>query len=370
MLYQFFLKLGKIAPWLLLFIIPAFLLIYWINSSMLAAYSPRSTEEVTFVVAPLWDLMRLSQELENKKIVRNGVSIRWFGGLRKLQITAGEYSLSPGLKPRDVIDRLMKGERVKHGLTLTPCMTVDEVIKLIGQSALVSEKEAADSLHDAQLMINLGLRKPVPEGYLMAGSYDFSRPINPRQIVQTLVEGAKKKLEEAVPELNSRAAELGFTPYDILTLASIVEKESPTPELRPRLASVYHNRLRIGMPLQSDQALLYGMPNHHGEITQVEINQPGPYNTYLNTSLPPTPICSPEIDAIRAVLNPEDSDFLHISRLADGGLEFSATFKQHQEKMKRPPNPAITSPAPAAARGKKNNQADATIKDILEDNSK
>ena len=117
--------------------------------------------------------------------------------------------------------------------------------------------------------------------------------------------------------------------HQVLTLASIIEKEAAVPEERALISSVFHNRLRIEMPLAADATIIYGIPNFDGNLTRKHLKTPGPYNTYINKGLPPTPICSPGAASIKAALYPEDTDYLFYVSKNNGTHKFSKSYKEH-----------------------------------------
>ena len=193
-----------------------------------------------------------------------------------------------------------------------------------------------EAFRNKSLMARLQVPASVPEGYVIEGTYSFTRPVAPEKIVTTLVGKSIEKIQTEIKEWRTRPAELGFTPYQIITLASLIEKEAPKPEDRPKVSAVYHNRLRIGLQLQSDEALRYGFPDlRNKSITQQDINQPGPYNTYLNVGIPPTPICSPSLVSIRAALFPVDQEYLYFTKKSDNSIVYASTYKKHQENIQK-----------------------------------
>ena len=181
--------------------------------------------------------------------------------------------------------------------------------------------------------MKLSIPSLTPEGFIFPETYSFSRPVTAHEIVERIVEEGRKRLDERLKGWKERGQQLGFNPYQVLVLASIIEKETGKPEERGVISSVFHNRLRIAMPLQSDPTVIYGIQNFDGNLTKEHLKTPGPYNTYLNTGLPPTPICNPGLDAIKAAVYPEDTDYLYFVGKGDGSHQFSATYKEHQRAV-------------------------------------
>lgn len=311
---------------------------FWFDRNLLSPLEPESETSVVFEIKEGWNLKTISEGLEEAGLIRRWWSVYYLSRLKddenKLSITAGEYALSPDKTPQQILDILLSGETVQHKLVLPAGITVRQAAKLIGDADLVSEYQAFEALRDQQIMTRLGIPAYVPEGYLLEGRYSFRKPITAAQVVAKIATESKERLDQELEGWKSRASEIGFLPYEILVIASILEKESESITERKILSSLYHNRLRIGMPLQSDAVLRYNLAEDHGEITQEDISSPSPYNLYLNTGLPPTPICTPSIASIDAALYPDDTDFLYFLRRRDGSLDYSATFKEHEAKRK------------------------------------
>jgi UPF0755 protein len=137
------------------------------------------------------------------------------------------------------------------------------------------------------------------------------------------------------PSWRQRQAEQGMRLHEVVTLASIVEKETGSREEMPLIASVMLNRLRAGMPLQCDPTVIYGIEGFDGNLTREHLQRPGPYNTYLNHGLPPGPICNPGRDALRAVLYPADTAYLYFVSKNDGTHRFSSTLKEHNQAVEQ-----------------------------------
>ena len=148
-------------------------------------------------------------------------------------------------------------------------------------------------------------------------------------MVKRMVAEWKTQLDSKIPGWRERASELGFSTIQMMTLASIIEKETGDKNERAIISSVFHNRMRIGMPLQSDPTVIYGKKDFTGNLTKEDLKTPTPYNTYINTGLPPTPICNPGIESIKAALFPQDTDFLYFVARGNGTHQFSAMYKDH-----------------------------------------
>jgi UPF0755 protein len=280
--------------------------------------------------------MTISKKLKEKDLVRHWWSFYLLGQLsaqdKLTKVKWGEYPLSRGLSPREILNRLLQGDVVFHEVRVVPGSTLKDIAKLMAKTGLTTEREALAAFDDRGLIIKLHIPSVSFEGYLFPETYRFTRPQTHEHMITTMVEQGQKQVTE---EMNRRAGELGFTWHQVMTLASIVEKETGNPADRKKIASVFYNRYKIGMPLQSDPTVIYGIPNFNGNLTKEDLRTPSLYNTYVNTGLPPTPICSPSLEAIDATLYPEDTEFLYFVSRNNGSSQFSATYKEHLQAVRQ-----------------------------------
>jgi UPF0755 protein len=169
------------------------------------------------------------------------------------------------------------------------------------------------------------------EGYLFPDTYQFGRGISPSLIIDAMV----KRFWQMVGPLTDRAKETGMTMQEIVTLASIVEKETGQPSERPLIASVFLNRLKSGMRLESDPTVIYGLENFDGNLRKKDLVQRSPYNTYVIHGLTPGPICNPGLESIKAVIFPAKTDYLYFVSKNDGSHHFSRTLSEHNQAVER-----------------------------------
>ncbi|HET7621112.1 MAG TPA: endolytic transglycosylase MltG, partial [Gemmatimonadaceae bacterium] len=196
----------------------------------------------------------------------------------------------------------------------------------------VPEDSVRAAVRDSALRDELGITTPTLEGYLFPDTYIFSYGTQARAAVKELVRHFETVWQ---PEWNDRLRQLGMSRNEIVTLASIIEKEARLPEERPVISAVYHNRLRIGMPLQADPTVQYALGEHHERILYRDLEVESPYNTYRHTGLPPGPIASPGKASIEAALFPASVPYLYFVADSDGHHEFRSTFKEHREAKQR-----------------------------------
>jgi UPF0755 protein len=248
------------------------------------------------------------------------------------KVRAGEYTFPPGLTPAEVLDLLMKGDFATRRITIPEGWSLKEIAKVLAAQGLVNEQAFLAKATDASFVRSLNLPVATLEGYLYPDTYEIYKPKDEGEVLKKLVGRFQEVWDR---DFASQAAARGVTREEVVTLASIVEKETADKAERPLIASVFINRLRINMPLATDPTVIYGIPNFNGNLTKADLNRPGPYNTYQNIGLPPTPIANPGADAIRAVLNPAGTDYLYFVSKNDGTHYFSRTEAEHSEAVRK-----------------------------------
>lgn len=254
------------------------------------------------------------------------------GGLR-----AGEFLFRQDLTPAQVLDTLLHGEVVLHKITVPEGFSAKEIAKVVGASGLGVESEFLALTEDAAFAKSLGVPAPRLEGYLYPDTYSFAKNVGARGIATAMVARYKQAF---TPDLQSAAAARGLTEHQAVTLASIVEKETGDPSERGIIAGLYYNRLKIGMKLEADPTIIYGMEmmgTYRGNIRRADIRDPkNQYSTYVIKGLPPGPIASPGGDALRAVAYPTSHDWLFfVATGARGAHVFSKTYEEHVRAVKK-----------------------------------
>ena len=249
---------------------------------------------------------------------------------RKVQ--AGEYELNPGMTPAEILSKLLNGEVLFHPLTIPEGLTITQIADVVSQQGLTDRVEFLRLAKDRAFVASLGIKAETLEGYLYPDTYRFPRPIEAREVLVAMVE----QLRQVVgPDLLARMQELKMTIHEVLTLASVIEKETGAGDERPEISAVFHNRLKKHIPLQSDPTVIYGLPAFDGNLHKNDLSSPSPYNTYRVQGLPPGPIANPGIQAIRATLYPSDSRSLYFVSRNDGTHQFSATLIEHNKAVEK-----------------------------------
>ena len=245
---------------------------------------------------------------------------------------AGEYAVDQGLTPRQVLARRASGEVIQHRVTIIEGSTFRENRAVLAREDALEQRAAAMS--DADLMAAIGAPGVHPEGRFLPETYAYTKGMQDLEVLRRAYGAMQKALAEAWA---SRVPDLPLdTPDEMLVLASIVEKETGRADERERIAGVFTRRLKIGMRLQTDPTVIYGVgPTFDGNLTRVHLTTDTPYNTYTRGGLPPTPIAAPGRAALRAVAKPAEGEALYFVARGDGSHEFSATLAQHNAAVAR-----------------------------------
>ena len=240
---------------------------------------------------------------------------------------AGTYELGASRSPLQILSALVAGDVLRVRVTLPEGLTCEQSFTLLAEHLGVSIDSLRAVATDAGWLDSLGLPPGGPEGYVFPETYLFEPGTSARALLLTPVEACLERLDAA---RRARAAELGLSPHAALTLASIIEAESPDSLERRRISAVYHNRLRMGWRLEADPTVAYalGRPGEH--LTHADLAVESPYNTYRHPGLPPGPICNPGLVSLDAALWPLEGcqDLFFVAR-GDGTHAFSRTLAEH-----------------------------------------
>lgn len=254
---------------------------------------------------------------------------RLSGSEKKIQW--GLYRFELPLSPREVLKRIVAGKVVFHRVTIPEGLTVEEIAELLARMAIVDKERFLAEAANPELLSALGLQDKTIEGYLFPNTYQFTPSTPEKEIILIMTEQFRKVFE---PLVNGDRRHSDLTPYEILTLASIIEKEAGIEAERPLVSAVFHNRLKLNMPLQSDPTVIYGIKGFNGNLTRKDLQHPSPYNTYRIPSLPPGPICNPGLSSIQAALQPASVPYLYFVSKNDGTHLFSETLESHNRAVK------------------------------------
>ena len=275
----------------------------------------------------------LANQLIEKDILKNKNYFLIWGKVNRqaTRLQAGEYVLTPGMSLAALLDDMVTGNVVQHGITLIEGHTFRQVLKIIQQNPNITQE--LTGLSDEEIMKRLGYEGEHPEGRFYPDTYHISRGITDSELLRRAYERMQTVLDE---EWQQREQGLPFkTPYEALIMASIVEKESAVAEERPLIAGLFVNRLRKKMRLQTDPTVIYGIENYDGNIRFRDLRKDTPYNTYTRAGLPPTPIALAGREAIHATLHPDKTKYLYFVAYGDGSGRhvFSTNLKDHEKAV-------------------------------------
>ena len=271
------------------------------------------------------------RKLREHKIVSNeklfSLWARYSGSEKKIHW--GLYRFELPLSPSEVLNRMVLGKGIFLRVTIPEGLTVKEVADLLDKMGIVQPDQFLAAARDPELLSSLGLDDKGVEGYLFPNTYSFIPETPPREIILKMAEQFRKTFEPLVEPQNG-----DLTPHEIVTLASMIEKETGVEAERPLVSAVFHNRLRLKMPLQSDPTVIYGLKEFNGNLTRKDLHDWSPYNTYRIPALPPGPICNPGLASLKAALHPAAVPFLYFVSKNDGTHLFSASLEEHGQAVK------------------------------------
>lgn len=276
----------------------------------------------------------VTAELKADGVIAHPFALRILARLRRDEgnVKAGEYRFPPHLSSDEILRRLVAGEaQVAVWVTLPEGFTAREIAKALAERKLGSEAAFERVFLHHGLDIG-GRRTPSLEGYLFPSTYLVPTDVTPGAAAKLLTDQFRKELPG---DADVRAKALGRTVPEVVTLASLVEREAKADDERALMAGVYYNRLRLGMPLEVDATIEYVFPEHHSVITKRDLEIESPYNTYRHPGLPPTPIANPGKPSLDAAFAPRPSDYLYYVYKGDGHHAFAKTLAEHNANVAR-----------------------------------
>jgi UPF0755 protein len=290
---------------------------------------------VSLEITPGMTLNKISTLLEDRELVGNSLSFQLLAYLqdKQGQIQVGEYELSPSMTPIDILEVVTSGKTILHSVTIPEGYRITEIAALLEKKGLVEADKFILETQEKELIDSLGIVGDSVEGYLFPDTYNFSKNTSEKKIVQKLLDVYREKVNKH--GLKKRAQSINFSFHQIITLASLIEKETGVDEERKLISSVFHNRLKKNMLLQTDPTVIYAIDNFDGNIRKKDLKIDSPYNTYRYRGLPPGPIASPGIKSIIAALEPSESDYLYFVSRKDGRHQFSSNLPDHNRAVQK-----------------------------------
>ncbi len=241
-------------------------------------------------------------------------------------IKRGRYTFHTAMRPIDILDELVRGRVVQKEVIIREGLNAKQIGRILEEAGLLIEEEFAEAIRDPVLLSELEISADSLEGYLFPDTYLFPEEAPVQEIIKQMVNRFHVSFDAA---LQARADQLGITRQEAVTLASIIDKETMAAFERPIISAVFHNRLKIGMRLQSDPTVIYGITDFNGDLTRTDLQTFTPYNTYVIAGLPPGPIANPGQAALEAAVSPADVDYLYFVSKNNGTHYFSKTLREH-----------------------------------------
>ncbi len=300
------------------------------------APSPQKTGEIAIEIPQGSSLNKISALLEEAGAIRGRLRFKVLAKLMKMErnLKFGEYRFMLPMTPIALLQKIASGDVIAYLITFPEGVTIFDVAQNIERAGLMPGAAVLQRAADAQFAASLGIAGESLEGYLFPETYKFNRGTSPEDILRRMVDRFNKVFNQ---DTEKQAAALGLSKKDVITLASLVEKETGCAEEKPVVAAVFLNRLRKGMRLDCDPTVIYGLKLENSafneRLNKNHLKKESPYNTYLNVGLPPGPICSPGLDSIQAVLHPAKVSYLFFVSKNDGTHQFSETLAQHNRAV-------------------------------------
>lgn len=293
--------------------------------------------EIVFEVEPGVTLSQIANQLEHQTLIRNAFLFLLYARFtqQSSKIKVGEYSLNKAMTPDDILAVLVSGKSITKNLTVAEGLNLYDIAEILERTGIGTKKEFFQLVHDKVFIKSL-LAEDVPslEGYLFPETYKFTK----FESLKTMLTQMVKRFLVVWKDIEPIAKQMNWTRNQVVTFASIVEKETGAGFERPLVSSVFHNRLQKKMKLQTDPTVLYGKALATGgmvsNITKNDLLTATPYNTYAIYGLPPGPIANPGKEALLAAVKPSSSSYLYFVSKNNGTHVFSETLEQHNAAVK------------------------------------
>ena len=310
----------------------------WETFSIFSTAKGLPDEKVVFLLEPGVPFKQIMDRLEEQGLIDNKLAILIFAKItgwdRKMK--HGEYSLNRAMTPYQLLETLASGKSILYQITFPEGANMYEIAAQLEEKGFFKASDFLAFVRNPEEVKALLMVDGISslEGYLFPETYSLTRFTTLKELVTSMVRRFRTVYNEVLTEMGGKSS---MSRHQVVTLASIVEKETGAPEERPLISSIFHNRLKIGMKLQSDPTIMYGILDQTGQpkmnITKKDLLTPTLYNTYTIKALPPGPIANPGREAIRAVMKPAESKYLYFVSRNDGTHVFSEDYKMHQKAV-------------------------------------
>ncbi len=303
----------------------------WLELQTLLMPASDKAKQVVVTIPRGANAQQIGLMLEEKGVVKSGKAFRYLATFKNQssKLKAGEHVLDASLTTTDILKSLVEGRFKLYRFTVPEGRTMVQIAELAEASGLTVKEEFLALCRDNDFIKSLGLDEETLEGYLFPETYMFTREVTTPKIVKSMVD----RFWKVWARYKEKAESQTLSRHEIVTLASIIEKETGAAFERPMIAGVFLNRLRIGMRLETDPTVIYGVENFDGNLTRKHLRTPTPYNTYVIEGLPPGPIASPGEESIKAVLEPADVEYIFFVSKNDGTHQFSKSLAEHNRAV-------------------------------------
>jgi UPF0755 protein len=286
------------------------------------------------IVIPMGATYRqVADILWNEKLIRDKKVFLLLGRLTGAdrKIRAGYYSIWSNMSPLDIFKVIRKGHIIEYEIRILEGDSLLDMADAFSKAGIATAEDFMKLSKDSSFLSSYEIESPSMEGYLFPDTYMIPKGVSAEEAVGSMIDKMREKFNE---KIIARMAELGMSENEVLTLASIIEKEAVIDSERPMISAVYHNRLRKNMPLQADPTSIYGIKSSKEKITKKDLQRKTPYNTYMLKGLPPGPIASPGLKSIIAALYPADVPYLYFVASDDRTHHFSTTIGEHEKAVR------------------------------------
>jgi UPF0755 protein len=290
--------------------------------------------QTSFIIHAGESFNELAARLKSRGVITSTARFKLYSRItgNDKRLKAGEYNLSTAMTPAQILNTIVQGKSILYRLTIPEGYSMAQIADEVEHQRLGTAKAFLELARNPTVAKSFNIKAQTLEGYLFPDTYYFPKGAKPDTIIAKMVSHFNAQFK---PEWVQRAQSLNFSVHQIVTLASIIEKETGTPSERPIIASVFHNRLRKKMRLESDPTVIYGIRDFDGNIKRRHLQERTPYNTYKIRGLPPGPIANPGSAAIEAALFPDQTDYLYFVAKKDGTHHFSTNISDHNRAVRK-----------------------------------
>ncbi|MBI3580823.1 MAG: endolytic transglycosylase MltG [Nitrospinae bacterium] len=329
------------AGWVRKFVVSAVLLLLGLAVALIflfgrltAPASPTSRMVAVEIKAGM-RTSKIAAALEEKGAIRSRLAFTILAKLtgKSDKLKAGEYEIDASNDAAVILERIATGKSVLHQITVPEGLTLVQTARLLASRGICDEASVLGAARKPALLAAFGIPGRDAEGYLMPETYAFRKDAPADEVVRKMI---ALFFARTKPLADKYQPSSKMSLHSVVTLASIIEKEGAGPEEFRTISAVFHNRLRLNMPLQADPTVIYANPNYDGNIHKKDLSLDSPYNTYKYRGLPPGPIANPSLRAIEAAYDPLEADYLYFVAMGTGmGHHFSTTLEEHNKAVRK-----------------------------------